>query len=148
MEAHTVIGGRILSNGDSALIRTSEEIALSHHEKWNGKGYPRGLAGEAIPLRGRICAIADVFDALTSVRVYKPAFPVEKALDIIRKDTGAHFDPQVTEAFLKRLDEVVEIHRKYRENPDERPAPEWETAAAPSAAPAAPAAPAAQGGGR
>ena len=119
MESHTTIGGKILANGDSELIRASEEISLSHHEKWAGGGYPAGLAGEAIPLRGRIAALADVFDALTSVRCYKPAFSLEKAVDIIRKDTGTHFDPQVSEAFLGRIDDVVEIKERFQESPGE-----------------------------
>jgi len=118
MESHTTIGGKILSDGESELIRVSEEIALSHHEKWNGAGYPNGLAGESIPLRGRICSLTDVFDALTSVRCYKPAFPVEKALDIIKKDTGAHFDPQVSEAFLGRIDDILDIKERFQEEPN------------------------------
>ncbi len=118
MESHTTIGGKILSNGESELMRASEEIALSHHEKWNGKGYPQGIEGEAIPLRGRICALADVFDALTSRRCYKPPFSFEKAVDIIKEDTGTHFDPAVSAAFMNRIDDVREVHTRFQEEHD------------------------------
>ena len=124
IESHTTIGARILAGGESELIRASEEIALSHHEKWNGRGYPKGLAGEEIPVTGRICALADVFDALTSVRCYKPAFPMEKALDIIRKDSGTHFDPGVVDAFMSHLDDVERIKAEFQEDPDERMHPD------------------------
>ncbi len=95
MKTHTTIGAKILANSRSAILKVAEQIALSHHEKWNGKGYPQGLVGENIPLDGRIVALADVFDALTTKRPYKDPFPVEKAIDIIKKERGEHFDPNV-----------------------------------------------------
>ena len=115
MKNHTVYGAKILQDSGHRLIKRAEVIAISHHEKWNGKGYPNGIAGDDIPVEGRIVALADVFDALSSKRCYKPAFPLEKVLDIIKKDTGTHFDPKVTEAFFKGLDEILEIYEKYRE---------------------------------
>lgn len=113
MKKHTEIGARILSGSDVPLLQMSERIALCHHEKWDGTGYPRGTRGEEIPLEGRIVALADVFDALTSRRCYKPAFTVEKALEIIREGVGKHFDPQIVEAFLSALGEVLEIKKEF-----------------------------------
>ena len=115
MKRHTTIGAEILAGDDSDLLRMAREIALSHHEKWNGKGYPNGLVGEAIPLTGRVCAVADVFDALTSVRPYKKAWTVEAAVELIRKERGEHFDPAVVDAFLGRLPEIERILRAYAE---------------------------------
>jgi putative two-component system response regulator len=113
MKQHTVIGAGILTGAESGFLRLAEVIALTHHERWDGTGYPRGLKGKAIPLAGRIAALADVFDALTSVRPYKPAFSIEKSLAIINEGDGSHFDPQVVRAFLDILDEVKEIGRKF-----------------------------------
>jgi putative two-component system response regulator len=107
MRQHTIIGGEILKDADTDFIRLAQDIALSHHEKWNGTGYPQGLNGKDIPLAGRIVAVADVFDALTSTRPYKEPFPLEKALAIIREDTGTHFDPEVAEAFLSIESEIT-----------------------------------------
>lgn len=115
MQTHTQIGVDILSGDDSDLMTMARDIAISHHEKWNGKGYPNGLKGEAIPLAGRITAIADVFDALTSVRPYKKAWPVEKAVNLIKEESGQHFDPKLVEAFLEKLPEIIEIKEKYAE---------------------------------
>lgn len=113
MKKHTEIGARILAGSDVPLLKMSEQIALCHHEKWDGTGYPRGLRGEEIPVEGRIVALADVFDALTSRRCYKPAFTVEKALEIIREGQGKHFDPQCVDAFLSALGEVLEIKKEF-----------------------------------
>jgi HD-GYP domain-containing protein (c-di-GMP phosphodiesterase class II) len=115
MKNHTIYGAQILKNSKYEIIRKSEVIAISHHEKWNGNGYPYGLAGEEIPVEGRIVAIADVFDALSSKRCYKPAFPIEKVVDIIKKDTGTHFDPSVTEAFFHGYDDIMKVYDKYKE---------------------------------
>lgn len=101
MKSHTLIGARMLSGGNSKLLHLAEEIALSHHERWNGKGYPKGLAGEQIPLAGRIVAVADVFDALTHVRPYKPAWNKEQALEELRVNAGSQFDPQIVEVALE-----------------------------------------------
>lgn len=112
---HTVMGARILSGSSSTLLQAGELIALSHHEKWDGTGYPNGLAGEDIPLYGRICAVADVFDALTSKRPYKDPFPNEKACEIMREGRGKHFDPKVLDLFFAHMDEVVLIQERYRD---------------------------------
>lgn len=109
MKTHTTAGARILESGTSEYIRMGATIALSHHEKWDGSGYPLGLSGGSIPLEGRICAVADVFDALTSKRPYKDAFPLDKALDIMRAGRGIHFDPRILDVFLDNLDQVLII---------------------------------------
>jgi putative two-component system response regulator len=100
IKTHTTIGARILSGGRFALLRTAEEIAFTHHERWDGTGYPQGLTGEAIPLSGRIVALADAFDALISVRPYKKARRIEESMVEIQRGAGAQFDPSVVEAFL------------------------------------------------
>jgi putative two-component system response regulator len=87
-------------------MQMAEQIAMSHHERWDGSGYPQGLAGEAIPLPGRICAVCDVFDALLSARPYKEPWPYEEALDELRRESGRHFDPAVVDAFLGIVDEL------------------------------------------
>ena len=109
MRKHPEIGAEILSSSDSELIAKAGEIALSHHEKWDGSGYPAGIAGEDIPLSGRICAVADVFDALTTRRVYKEAFSIEKSVGIMEEGRGEHFDPGVLDVFLGNLDAALEI---------------------------------------
>ena len=85
------------------------EVALTHHEKWDGSGYPRGLRGDAIPVWGRIVAVADVFDALTSLRPYKPAWPVEAAVAELIRCSGSHFEPAVVQAFLARLPDILAV---------------------------------------
>jgi putative two-component system response regulator len=107
MEAHTAIGARILSGSRYPLLQFAEEIALSHHERWDGGGYPNGLRGEEIPLSGRIVAAADVFDSLTHVRPYKPAWTVQETIREIKAEAGRHFDPQVVEALLRIVPEAV-----------------------------------------
>ncbi len=114
MKQHTVIGGRILSGSEAEFIRLAETIALTHHEKWDGTGYPNGLNGEGIPISGRITAIADVFDALTSKRPYKEGFAVEKSFSIIREGRGSHFDPQVVDAFFAITDEILAIKGRFK----------------------------------
>jgi len=99
---HTAVGAKILADGDSELLELAGEIAASHHEHWDGSGYPEGLGEEAIPLSGRIVAVADVFDALTHSRSYKPAWPLSAAIAKIDSLCGTHFDPRVVAAF-KRL---------------------------------------------
>jgi HD domain/B12 binding domain len=103
VETHAEEGHRLLKGSSSAILDLAATIALSHHEKWDGSGYPRGLRGEAIPIEGRIVAIADVFDALTSDRVYRKAFPVERAVEMMRAERGGHFDPVLLDAFLDVL---------------------------------------------
>ena len=113
MKKHTIFGARILGESNFELLRVGEIIALSHHEKWDGSGYPKGLAGEDIPLYGRICAVADVFDALTNKRPYKKAFSNEQALDILRAGRGSHFDPKVLDAFLGDFASVESIQKNF-----------------------------------
>ncbi|MCC6572171.1 MAG: response regulator [Planctomycetes bacterium] len=109
MQKHPGMGARILAGSNSPLMKTAEAIALTHHERFDGKGYPRGLKGEDIPIEGRIVALADVFDALTTQRVYKPAFPIERSLEIIREGDGSHFDPKVTSAFFGAISAVKDV---------------------------------------
>jgi putative two-component system response regulator len=115
MKTHTTIGGKILHGSDFELIQSAYVITLTHHEKWDGSGYPKGLRGEDIPIEGRITAIVDVFDALTTKRPYKAAFPLENAYAIIKKERGRHFDPMVVDAFFAAEDELLSIWAKYRE---------------------------------
>jgi putative two-component system response regulator len=100
MKTHTTIGAAILAGGRSALVIEAERIALNHHERWDGSGYPNGLLGNAIPLGARIVAVADVFDALTHERPYRPAWPLDRVMDEISAQSGHHFDPAVVAAFL------------------------------------------------
>jgi putative two-component system response regulator len=115
MRQHSAIGGRILDNSSSEILKAGRVIALHHHERWDGRGYPGGLAGNDISLWGRICAVADVFDAVTSERPYKPAFPNEHALQLLRDGRGKHFDPRVVDVFFECLDEIVAIQDKYKD---------------------------------
>jgi putative two-component system response regulator len=108
MKTHTVIGSSILSGSRSPALQMAEVIALTHHERWDGTGYAR-LKGETIPLEGRIVAVADVFDALTHVRPYKPAWPTDEALQEIAHQSGRHFDPRIVEAFMQIIPEVLAI---------------------------------------
>jgi putative two-component system response regulator len=118
MKTHTTIGGKLLEGDDSDLMRMAREIALSHHEKWDGSGYPEGISGEDIPLSGRISALADVYDALTSQRPYKKAWAVDDAVKLIKESSGKHFDPALVDVFLDKLPEIQAICRRFRE-PDE-----------------------------
>lgn len=130
MKTHTTVGGDIIDRvidtvpeSDSGYLQEAKRLALYHHEKWNGAGYPTGIAGEEIPLSARIMAVADVFDALVSTRSYKKGFPFEKAMDIIRESSGTHFDPDVAQAFLNAEDEVRKVAEEFdqeaREHKDE-----------------------------
>ena len=116
MKRHTIAGYEILKDSESELLQMAAQIALSHHEKFDGTGYPYGLRHENIPLEGRICAISDVFDALTSVRPYKSAWPIDRAIDEIDRGSGAHFDPTLVAAFHTALSEIVAIKQRH---PDE-----------------------------
>jgi putative two-component system response regulator len=115
MKQHTTIGGRILEGSDTGFLKLAEVIALTHHEKWDGSGYPKGLKGSEIPLAGRITAIADVFDALTSKRPYKEPLELDKAYDIIKESRGSHFDPEVVDAFFAVEDEIMSIKERYKD---------------------------------
>ncbi len=124
MRKHTLIGGRILENSKSAILELARIIAVSHHEKWNGKGYPAGLSKEEIPVSGRIVAIADTFDALVSRRPYKDPYPIEVAFDIIRREREKHFDPQLVDIFIKHFDEFLAIKTQIS-SPEENPVPDF-----------------------
>jgi len=115
MKQHTINGGKILSGSEKGFIKMAETIALTHHEKWDGSGYPKGLKGEEIPQVGRIVAIADVFDALTTKRPYKDPYPLDMSLSLIKKARGAHFDPAVVDAFLEIQDEILAIKKRYED---------------------------------
>ena len=117
MQRHTIIGHGILAESHSRLLQRGAEIALSHHEKVDGTGYPNRLAGDAIPLSGRIVAIADVFDALTSQRPYKPAWPLSDARRLLQQGAGKHFDADCLAAFCRIWDEVVEARQRLAEDP-------------------------------
>ncbi len=116
MKQHTVMGGKILSNGNSPILQAGAVIAMSHHEKFDGSGYPNALKGKDIPLFGRIVAVADVFDALMSDRPYKKAWELERATALIRESSGGHFDPEVVEAFFEVLPQILEIRERYRDS--------------------------------
>jgi putative nucleotidyltransferase with HDIG domain len=115
MKQHTAIGAKILSNSVSPILQAGARIAISHHEKFDGSGYPRGLKGTAIPLEGRIVAVADVFDALTSERPYKKAWDIDRATALLVESRGGHFDPDVVDAFFDVFDEVLEIKQQYQD---------------------------------
>ena len=115
MQTHAQIGADILAGDDSDLMIMAREIALTHHEKWNGKGYPNNLNKENIPLVGRITSLADVFDALTSERPYKSAWPIDKAVNLISEESGQHFDPELVDVFLAELPQIIDINEKYAE---------------------------------
>ena len=115
MQTHTQIGAEILSGDDSKLLGMAREIALSHHEKWDGSGYPYGLKGDRIPLVGRVCALADVFDALTSERPYKDAWSEKDAIEYVVSQSGRHFDPSLVEHFLALLPKITSISAMYSE---------------------------------
>jgi len=119
MKRHCEIGAGIIGEHEAEVLKMARQIALWHHEKWNGQGYPHGLRGADIPLIARIVAIADVFDALTCERPYKPAWPVEKALELIAREAGQHFDPELARLFLGMEAEVRRIAVDYRDVPQE-----------------------------
>ncbi len=116
MKTHAKIGHDILKNRKSKYLQMGAEIALCHHEKYNGKGYPRGLKADEIPISGRIVAIADVFDALVSVRPYKKAWTFEDAKELLKEQSGEHFDPKLTTIFLENIDQIKKIYYKFQES--------------------------------
>jgi len=115
MRQHTTFGGKILEGAKAGYLKLGEVVALTHHEKWDGSGYPNGLKGKEIPKVGQIVAIADVFDALTTKRPYKEPFPLEKSYAIIKESRGRHFDPDVVDAFFAVEDEILKIKEKYKD---------------------------------
>ena len=120
---HAEIGYKILAGSDAEILNVAATIALTHHERWDGSGYPRKLRGEAIPIEGRIASIADAFDALTTARVYKPAFDFDHAVDLMSKHRGEHFDPELLDVFLSSLPDIKHIHDKYSDRPLQDPPP-------------------------
>ena len=116
MKQHAATGYQILRTTSSPLLQGAAEIAHTHHEKFDGTGYPRGLAGEDIPLFGRIVAVADVFDALTSERPYKKAWSVEQAMQLLTDGKGRHFDPACVNAFFTDRDEVLQIRLRFADD--------------------------------
>lgn len=118
MQTHVDIGVEILSGSDFELMDMAAEVCQNHHEKWDGSGYPRQLAGEDIPLVGRIVALADVFDALTTERPYKKAWPIEEAVDFLKDQSGKHFDPRLVERFIEIMPEILKIRDHYAEQPE------------------------------
>ena len=117
MRQHVPFGSEIIGEHSDGLLSMARIIALTHHEKWDGTGYHRGLKGEEIPLVGRITAIADVFDALTSVRPYKKAWPVEDAVTLIKREAGTSFDPELVKKFVAILPQILEMREKYSDAP-------------------------------
>jgi len=123
MKNHTTAGGKILNSiismvPEAHYLDEAKNLATYHHERWDGKGYPTGLAGEQIPLSARIMAVADVFDALVSKRSYKEGFPLEKAMNIILEERGTHFDPQLVDVFLAAKEEVFDVAKKFSADDD------------------------------
>jgi len=115
MKLHTTIGGKILEGSSSKFLLFGESIALTHHEKWDGSGYPKGFRGKEIPIAGRVIAVVDVFDALTSIRPYRrEPFPVGEAFNIIAKGKGTHFDPEIVDTFLSMRNEIIKIKNEYK----------------------------------
>ena len=112
MQSHTVMGAEILGGSQGEVLQLAAQIALTHHESWDGSGYPNGLAGPEIPIAGRILAVTDVWDALRSKRPYKEAYPVEEARDQMEKGRGRRLDPEILDIFLDRLDAVLRIEEK------------------------------------
>ena len=116
MKLHTVKGYEVLRGADSPFLQMGATIAYTHHEKWDGSGYPRGLKGSEIPAEGRVVALADVFDALCSRRVYKESWPIDKVFDELKNCSGSHFDPEIVDIFFENLDEVLEIKAQFPAN--------------------------------
>jgi HD-GYP domain-containing protein (c-di-GMP phosphodiesterase class II) len=113
MKSHTTIGYGLLKNSKRHLLKIAAIVAYEHHEKWNGRGYPRGIAGEDIHIYGRITAIADVFDALGSDRVYKKAWELDRILNLFKEERGHHFDPRVVDAFMEQLPQILKVRDQY-----------------------------------
>jgi len=116
MKSHTIIGGRLLEGGNSDLLKMAYDIAMTHHEKWNGRGYPNKLSGDNIPIEGRISSVCDVFDALTSERPYKKEWPVQDAIDEIVNQKGEHFDPYLVDLFIANLDDILAIKKRFADH--------------------------------
>ena len=116
MKTHAQLGAEILSGSDSEVLQLAEVIAVTHHEKWDGSGYPNGLKGDAIPVAGQIIALADVFDALTTERPYKKAWSVPDAMKFIEENSGSHFNPKLVDLWKEILPDILEIRENYAEH--------------------------------
>jgi putative two-component system response regulator len=115
MRTHPVLGYKLLNGSASRVLQAGADIALGHHEKFDGSGYPSGLVGEAIPIFSRIVAVADVFDALTSERPYKKAWPLAQATDFLKANAGSHFDPACVVAFLSDWAAVLDVKKRFQD---------------------------------
>ena len=115
MQEHTTIGARILAGSDAEVIRLSASVALTHHERWDGGGYPAGLGGEDIPVEGRVVALADAFDCISSRRVYKEARPFDESVERVLVDRGTHFDPACVDAFLAGIAEIADVYAAFQD---------------------------------
>ncbi len=115
MKSHAAMGYDMLKNSSRRILKAAATVAHEHHEKWNGRGYPRGLSGEEIHIYGRITAIADVFDALGSDRVYKEAWELEKILNLFKEERGEHFDPRLVDVFFEKLPDILEIRERFKD---------------------------------
>ncbi|RFP11471.1 MULTISPECIES: HD-GYP domain-containing protein [unclassified Duganella] len=115
MQTHAAIGGDIIGQHPGGMLAMAHQVAMTHHEKWDGSGYPNGLAGREIPLVGRIVAIADVFDALTSARPYKPEWPIPQAVEYLEQQRGKHFDAELVDLFLTQMPALLEVKQRWAE---------------------------------
>lgn len=115
MQTHATLGGEILADGDNDLLVMGREIALTHHERWDGEGYPNGLNGEEIPLEGRITAVCDVFDALTTERPYKKPWSLEDTCNFLKENSGSMFEPRLVDLFLENLDQVLSVLEEFKD---------------------------------
>ncbi|MEX2466386.1 MAG: HD domain-containing phosphohydrolase [Gemmatimonadota bacterium] len=114
MRSHATLGAQLLSRSPSPLLQLGETIARTHHERWDGSGYPQGLQGENIPVEGRICAVVDFYDAVTMKRPYRPAVPRKEVLQMMAQRSGEHFDPDILKTFVAIQDEVVHVYEQGR----------------------------------
>ncbi|MDO9311601.1 MAG: HD domain-containing phosphohydrolase, partial [Nitrosomonas sp.] len=115
MRKHAQMGADLLTNHESLMVQLAASIALSHHEHWDGNGYPKQLKAASIPIEGRITAISDVFDALTTPRPYKEAWSIEKAVEYIKSKAGVQFDPQLVDLFIENIDKIIAIREQYKD---------------------------------
>ena len=115
MNSHAQKGADLLSEHESMLVQMAGTIALSHHERWDGEGYPKGIQGESIPIEGRITALSDVFDALTTIRPYKNAWTVDETIEYIKKMSGSQFSPELVDVFISKLDKILQIKASYED---------------------------------
>jgi response regulator RpfG family c-di-GMP phosphodiesterase len=115
MQSHSLIGYNLLKNSNRHILKAAATVAHEHHEKWNGKGYPKGLKGKDIHIYARITALADVFDALGSERIYKPAWELDRIINLFREESGSHFDPKLVDVFLENIDQLVKIRDTYKD---------------------------------